>query len=173
LVGDFLGTLAAGLGGAALAFFATTFFVVVFFTGAFLLVALALDAAVVPVIAFFAGARLLAAVVFFAGAALALPAGTFLVAGALGLAVVVVVVFLADEGLALLVVGTVLALAAPALGLEAGLIEGTLEAGLFSLADVSAGLDLGANLTLPEGPLGRTKTPFSAPALMAFASWVV
>jgi len=178
LVGDLLGVLAAGLEGAAFTevFFATAFFVV-FFAVAFLLAALAFDAAVVPVTVFFAGARLLATVVFFAGAALALPARTFLGAGALDL----VAAFFTGAGLeALLVKETALAvfvLVVTALDLEAGLVEASLEAGLeaglFSLDDVSAGLDLGANLTLPEGPLGRKKTPFSAPTLMAFASWVV
>lgn len=72
---------------------------------------------------------MLATVVFFAGA-LALPARTFL-AGGLDL----VVVFFADGGLeALLVAETVLVvfvLVATALGLEAGLLETDLEAGLF------------------------------------------
>ena len=99
---------------------------------------------------FFAGARLLGVVVFFAGAALALalPARTFLGTGflaevALGLveptaffAVVVeltafftVVVLAAplEAGAALVV----FALVAAALGLEAGLETGLLEAGLF------------------------------------------
>jgi len=141
-----------------------------FFAVVFLAAVLALDAAVVPVIAFFGGARLLAAVAFFAGTALALglPARTFLgvaflAAGALGLVeltaflVVVVLVALFDAGAAFVL----FALVAADLGLEAG---------LFSLDDVSAGLTLGANLTLPDGPLGRTKTPFSAPVLIALAS---
>jgi len=173
LVGDLLGVLAAGLGGAALAevFFATAFFVV-FFVVAFLLAALAFDAAVVPVTVFFAGARLLATVVFFASAALALPARTFLEAGALDL----VAAFFAGGLEALLVKET--ALGFVLVDLERGLVEADFKVeagleGLFSLDDVSAGLDLGANLTLPEGPLGRKKTPFSAPTLMAFASWVV
>jgi len=175
-VGDFLGILAGGLAGEAalrgVAFFGA------FFAGAFLLAALAFDAAVVPVAAFFAGARLLAGVAFFAGAALALalPARTFLGA-ALGLAGIpaffagALGVLLAVE-VGLVVFALVVAVLETGLAvLEAGL-EATLEVGLFSLADVSTGLDLGANLTLPEGPLGRTKTPFSAPVLMAFASWV-
>jgi len=178
LRGDLLPALAAGLGGAA---FAGVFFGLAFFV-TFLAAALAFDAAVVPVTAFFAGARLLATVVFFvavffaAGAALALPARTFLGAGAGALDLVAAAAFFAGGGLEALLdteTGlTVLVFAFVAvLVLERGLLD--LEAGLFSLDDVSTGLDLGANLTLPEGPLGRTKTPFSAPVLMAFASWVV
>jgi len=171
LVGDFLGALAGGLAGEAtlrgVAFFGA------FFAGAFLLAVLAFDAAVVPVAAFFAGARLLAGVAFFAGAALALalPARTFLGA-ALGLAFAGALGVLLAVEAALVVFALVVAVLETGLAvLEAGLAA-TFEAGLFSLADVSTGLDLGANLTLPEGPLGRTKTPFSAPVLMAFASWV-
>jgi len=168
LVGDFL-ALGTGL---------TTSFFRAFFADAFLAAAvLAFDALVVPVTAFFAGARLLATVIFFAGdLGLGLPARTFLAAaGFLGatldltafFAVVVLGVVLATIlgaggafGLALVVTAD--------LSLEAGLLG----VGLFSLDEVSAGLDLGANLTLPEGPLGRTKTPFSAPAVIAFASCV-
>jgi len=174
LRGDLLPALAAGLAGAA---FAGVFFGLAFFV-AFLPAALAFVAAVVPVTAFLAGARLLGAVVFFAvvffaaDAALALPARTFLGAGAGALDLVVAAAFFAGGGLvAVLDAETGLAFALEAgLVLEAGL---PLEAGLFSLDDVSTGLALGANLTLPDGPLGRTKTPFSAPVLIAFASWVV
>jgi len=164
--------LAAGLGAA----FAGVFFGLAFFV-AFLPAALAFDAAVVPVTAFFTGARLLATVFLAAGAALALLARTFLGGGALALTAVAAflgggleAVLVAETGLAFALVATGLVL----LVLEAGLAAGLdLEAGLFSFDAVSAGLDLGANLTLPEGPLGRTKTPLSAPVLMAFASWVV
>jgi hypothetical protein len=82
---------------------------------------------------FFAGARLLATVAFFEGVALALPARTFLVAGALDLAAV----FFAGGGLeALLVVETAFAvfvLVVTALDLEIGLLdlEAGLEVGLF------------------------------------------
>jgi len=163
--------LAAGL---AASFFAGA----AFLTGAFFAAVLALDVAVVPVTAFFAGARLLAVVVFLVAAALALglPATTFLGAGflaAAGLALAgaaflgaaaLVVAFAAALGLA------VEALAA--LGLAA--VALALEAGLFSLAaEDSAGLVFGASLTLPDGPLGRVNTPFSAPEVIAFESWVV
>jgi len=160
--------LAAGL--------AVSFFGAALFAGIFLAADLAFDAAVVPVTAFLAGARLLAVVVFFAGAALALAllartflGAAFLIAGALAL-VELTAFFAVVDLVALLGAGVafvVFVLVAIALGLEEGL-----EAGLFSLDDVSAGLTLGANLTLPEGPLGRTKTPLSAPVLMALASWV-
>jgi len=172
LVGDFLRTLAGGLAGEETDLRAAVFFGA-FFAGAFL-AALALDGAIVPVAAFFAGARLLAGVGFFAGAALALalPARTFLGAA---LDLTGATAFFAGA-LAALLVGEValVVFALVAAVLETGLaaLEAGLEAGLFSLDDVSAALDLGANLTLPEGPLGRTKTPFSAPAVMAFASWV-
>jgi len=137
---------------------------VTFFAGTFL----------APITVFFAGARL--TVFFFAGTALAaLLAGTFLGADA---------TFFAGslEALLAAVFGTALGLEAGLVDLEAGLVDleaglidlgAGLEAGLFSLDDASTGLDLGANLTLPESPLGRWKTPFSAPVLIAFASWVL
>ena len=89
---------------------------------------------------FFAGARLLATVVFFAvvffatGAALALPARTFLGAGAGALDLVAAVAFLAGAGLGVVLdaeTGLAFALAA-GLVLEAGLdLEAGLGVGLF------------------------------------------
>jgi len=183
------GTLAAGL---ATSFFAGT----AFFAGAFLAAVLALDVAVVPVTTFFAGARLLAVVVFFAatGLALGLPAMTFLGAAfltvvALGFAgtcvdFLTVAAALPAEaalvGLDDLVVDALVVVDLAAVGFEVvdlavvdfGLaVAAFLEAGLFSFAaEDSAGLDLGASLTLPERPLGRTNTPFSVPEVMALDS---
>jgi len=55
--------------------------------------------------------------------------------------------------------------------LAAGLVAalGAAFAGLFSLdAEVSVALEVfGGNFTRPEGPLGRTKVPLSAPVAMA------
>jgi len=145
-------------------------------TGAFFAAATFL-VAVAPVTAFFADARLEAVVVFLAGAVF-FPATTFL-AGALALVVVdlaggfgaglatgffaaavgfLSAGFLADVALVVAVLAT--------LGLVAVL---ALEAGLFSLAEVSA-LTLGASLTLPLTPLGKEKVPFSAPVVMALLS---
>jgi len=150
---------------------------VVFFAAAFA----AAFGAEVPVAAFFAGARLEAVVVFFFGAAV-----DFVVdflAGVLALVVVDLTAGLAEDlaaGLAAFVVDALVVLDLVAflvvlafvvdvlavLGLVALL---GLEAGLFSLAEVSA-LTLGASLTLPLTPLGSTKVPFSAPVEMALAS---
>jgi len=47
------------------------------------------------------------------------------------------------------------------------------DAGLFSLvAEVSLLPPLGESFTRPEGPLGRTNVPFSAPLAIALLSWV-
>jgi len=158
---------------------------VAFLTGAFFAAA-AFFVAVVPVTAFFAGARLEAVVVFLAGAAF-FPATTFL-AGTLALVVVAFAAgFAADfaAGLAAdlgagffaavdffptgFLAGVALVVAVLAvLGLEAVL---ALEAGLFSLAEVSA-FALGASLILPLTPLGNAKVPFSAPVAIALLSCV-
>jgi len=125
--------------------------------------------------AFFAGARL--AVVpedfaFFAAEAYFLVVGADLVVvRVLGAAAAVAFdlaagraagAFLAGEGFAALA-GAVVDF------LEAGLAAGLL-AGAFSLA--ASLRDLGASLTLPEGPFGRMKVPFSAPWVMALLSWL-
>lgn len=125
-----------------------------FFAGAFALFVAAIFAfapAVEPVTAFFAGARLDAVVVFFTGPALALPASVFF-----GGAGFLAVGTFAAAGFFLVGPVTVF-VASLALVFEAGLE--------FSLA--APVLTLGANLTLPEGPLGKTKTPFSAPTVIA------
>jgi len=50
----------------------------------------------------------------------------------------------------------------------------TLEAGLFSLASDASALVafLAGSLTRPEGPLGNTRVPLSAPVAIALLSWV-
>jgi len=117
---------------------------VFFFAGAFAFGATDL-VLVAPVIDFLAGARF--AAVFFAGAA--------------GLVVFFEVVLAFFTGLAA--------------GLAAGFVAG-LDAAFFAGADGLVGfafsfaesevLFLGASLTLPEGPFGRTNVPFSAPYAM-------
>jgi len=156
--------------------------------------ALALAGALAPVTAFFAaprfdegvvfftGADFLPATVFFgAGAAFALVAADFVAeffAAAAGFLVVtdlpVVVAFAFVAGFLAVVALAVAAFVVAALvaifagrDLVAGL--GAAFAGLFSLeAEVSVTLAaLGGSFTRPEGPLGRTKVPFSAPVVMA------
>lgn len=116
--------------------------------------------------------------VFFAGAAF------FVVAAALGVAVFLVVVvgllvlvvafaLVADdfaETFALVVLAFAVFFSVVVLGF--GLVAVFLAAGLFSFASASAALALGASLTRPEGPFGRTKTPFSLPVLSALANCV-
>jgi len=171
--------------------FAAGFFAVVFLVAA----AFALAGALVPVTAFFAvlrfdaevvfltGAGFLPAVVFFAGTAFALVEAADFVAE--DLAAVWEAGFLAA---AALTTGTVFAFTAGFLAvldfavvafvvavlagraLVAALTAlGAAFAGLFSLeAEVSVVLEaLGGNFTRPEGPLGRTKVPLSAPVAMA------
>jgi len=170
--------LAAGL--------ATSFFdAATLFAGAFLAAVLAFVVDEVPVTDFLAVPRLEGAVVFF-GVVVALGfglatvfltvgfftvvafdfsvsaffAGAFLVVEDLGLVAAALVVRALDTGLA---AGLVVA--------DLGLVA-DLEVGLFSLVAASVDLDLGASLTLPEGPLGRTKIPFSSPVVMALDNWV-
>jgi len=140
-------------------FLATTFF----FAAAF---AFVVDVA--PVTDFLAVPRFAALVDFFVdGADLAFPARVFLVVAA-GLLIVVdfapVLVDLTD-----FVAGLLTVLVLPAAGFFPDLVVVVLETGLeFSLeASFAAGLFLGASLTFPEGPLGRWKSPDSAPVVMA------
>jgi len=137
-----------------------------------------------PVTAFLAGA-------FFA--VLAFLAGFFAAAAAVLAFPVVVFDFLATDvyflGPAVVAVVVVLGLevALVIFGLAAGtgflvtavflvvvllaLVAGFLLAGLvFSLA--ASLCPFPASLTLPEGPFGRTKTPLSAPCVMALLSWL-
>lgn len=59
------------------------------------------------------------------------------------------------------------------LGVDLAVADLTFVVGLFSLvAEVSTALVFGASLTRPEGPLGRTNTPFSLPDVSALASRV-
>jgi len=180
---DFLTALAGGL--------ATSFFVeVALLAGAFLAAAFALVADDVPVTDFLAAPRLEGAVVFLVVAALgfalamvflgadfftlvafgfsasAFFGGAFLVVADRGLAVAAFVVLALDAGLD---AGLVAVLVVD-LGLVAGLVI-DLGVGLFSLV-ASVDLDLGANLTLPERPLGRTKMLFCSPEMMALDNWV-
>jgi len=132
-----------GLPTAFVSFFAVAFFVAAVF---------AFAAELEPVKAFFAGARLDAAVVFLVGAAaFALPASVFLgAAGFLAVVALVATGFFLVGAAAAFVAGLVAIL-------EAGL-EFSLEAPTFAL---------GVSLTLPEGPLGKAKIPFSAPVVIA------
>jgi len=97
---------------------------------------------------------------------------TFGVAGFLEIVALLTarVVDLVAAGLAALVVFVV------ALELGVGLValEAGFAAGLFSLAsDASVfAAFLGGNLTRPEGPLGKTRVPLSAPVAIALLSWV-
>jgi len=167
-VGFFLGAVIVFAFGAAFLFGADFF--------GFAAAALALAEAVVPVTAFFAGARFEAVVVFFAcGAALALAtvffAGAAFLEGTAFLVVVVLAgaVFLAAaveravpadlEGAAFLV--TVVFVAAALTVADFGLLA-FFAAGLFSLASPSPALVLGASLTRPEGPFGKKKNPLFA-----------
>jgi len=124
-----------------------------FFAGAFL--------AVVP-----ADFAFLAADVYF------LVVGADLVAARLLFGAVAVLAFDLDTGRAtgvFLSVEDFAVLAAVGDFLEAGFAAGLL-AGAFSLA--ASLRALGASLTFPEGPFGRTKVPFSAPWVMALLSWL-
>jgi len=131
-----------------------------------------------------AGAFLISA--FLAGAALALvvvdfAAGVDLVVAALDAgAFFAGVTFVVDFVVDFVEVGffattgffavTLAALAGAALGLATAL--GAFGSGLFSLVARGSGAReaLGGSLTRPEGPLGRTNTPFSAPVVMALLS---
>jgi len=128
-------------------FFAAPLFAVVFFLiGAdFLLVAFFVVAA-----SFLTGALVAAGLTFFAFVVVARPLG-------LGAARVVT---LPASFLAVVLAIVALALVVTAFGV------GFLEAGLVFSLTVSE-RDLGASLTLPEGPLGRRKIPFSLPELIA------
>lgn len=164
--GFFLGeALVAGLAGVLL-------------VGAFLAADLAFAGALVPVAVFFATPRLDAVVVFFAEVGFALPArvffgaAAFLVAAAAGFARLAVVDFFVITGFAAgaLDLAAVAFVVPDLVALAAGL---AFVAGLFSFAaEVSADLALGASFTRPEGPFGRTKTPFSVPDPSAFESCV-
>jgi len=168
LVGFFL-VDEAFAGGLAAAFAAGAFLV-----GAFFAAALALAGAVVLVTVFFAAPRLLAVVVFFAAVVFALPASAFLGAGTFfAVDVLDVVVFLATTGFAAALDLVVVDFVAGVFAFGFAAAAFGLAAGLFSLAaDVSGALALGASLTRPEGPLGRTKTPFSVPVAKAFDNCV-
>jgi len=174
--------LAAGL--------ATSFFVgETLFAGAFLAAVLAFVVDEVPVTDFLAVPRLEGAVVFlgvvvvlaFVLATVFLTAGFFtVVAFGFSVSAFFTGAFLVVEDLGLAVAALVVR--ALDTGLVAGLVAGfvvadlilvpDLEVGLFSLVAASVDLDLGASLTLPEGPLGRTKIPFSSPEVMALDNWV-
>jgi len=180
---------------------AASFFVpAAFFAGAFLAEALAFVVDEVPVTDLFAAPRLDGAVVFLVVVVvvvafdLGLEVGfdtvflgttffvvvlgfsasaffevafevVFLVVDDLGL-VAALVVFAFDTGLVAVLV--VVAVLDRVVDLE--VVD--LEVGLFSLLATSVDLDLGANLIRPEGPLGRTKRPFSSPVAMALDNWV-
>jgi len=101
-------------------------------------------AGLLPVIAFFAAPRLDGTVAFFAVVDFTLLAKTFLGAGA---------VFFAAGAAAFLVGAGLMAV-----------LEGGLE---FSFEPDVNGFAFGASLTLPDGPLGSTKIPFSVPLVMA------
>jgi len=175
LVGDFRGTFAFGAAGLAAG--AAFFLGAAFFTGAAL--ALVAGAAFFPTTAFLALAAVEA--VFF-GAGLALPATVFFAGAAfvvlaVGFAVgfLAVGVFFAAGFAAVFALGlvAVVDLAAAFLGAAVlALVAVFFGAGLFSFAEASAGLDLGASFTRPDGPLGKTKTFFSLPAARALDSWV-
>jgi len=133
-------------------FFATTFF----FAAAFAFVV-----AVAPVTDFLAVPRLAALVDFFVdGVDLAFPASVFLVVAA-GLLVVVV------DFAPVLVDLTAFAAGLVAAGFFADLVAVVLDTGLEFSLEAPAGLFLGASLTFPDGPLGRWKSPDSAPVVMA------
>lgn len=178
---------------------AASFFVpAAFFAGAFLAEALAFVVDEVPVTDLFAAPRLDGAVVFLVVVVVAFDLGlevgfdtvflgttffvvvlgfsasaffevafevVFLVVDDLGL-VAALVVFAFDTGLVAVLV--VVAVLDRVVDLE--VVD--LEVGLFSLLATSVDLDLGANLIRPEGPLGRTKRPFSSPVAMALDNWV-
>jgi len=141
--------------------------------------ALAFGLAVLVELVAFLGAGRLAVVVFLAGALVAVVflavVPVVFLAGALALALVevAVAVFLAGALEAAVDRAGALALAFVvvffATGFAAGLVSFlTVLTGLFSLvALASSALPLGANLTFPEGPLGRVKTFFSSPLMMA------
>jgi len=135
-----------------------------------------------PVLAFFVDA-LFAVEDFFVRAAfdvmafLAVTPGAFL-AGALSLgldawveAAFLVVDLTAVVALAgtLALVRAVVVVAFLSVGLATGLVSFLARlTGLFSFVWLaSSAFPLGANFTLPEGPLGRVKTPFSSPLMMA------
>lgn len=141
----------------------------------FLLAALTLVVALVPVAAFFAAPRFEAVVVFLGVVdALGLPASVFLGPAAFfSLALETAVFLVAAAFLVVDVFFTVVAdfLAGAALvvdvaGLEfyrGGSLVRAIICGRDGLTSLEALAFLGASLTLPEGPLGRTKMPFSAP----------
>jgi len=160
------------------------------FAGAFRAATLAFVLDEVPVTDFLAAPRLEGATVFL-GVVVVLDLG--LATGFLGIGFFTVGfgfsasaffagALLVVEGLALVVVALVVValvvVALVVLALDAGLVAdlvvvvdlglvADLEVGLFSLVAASVDLDLGANLTLPEGPLGRVKIPFCSPEVMA------
>jgi len=167
---------------------------------AFEAAAFAFAGAVVPVTAFLAAPRLEAAVVFFAAGAVFLPATTFLGAAlalvavglATGLALAAVlaaadflataVVLLVPVDLAEADVAVVRGLGAVFLGIVALALAVLaalgfaatfgLGAGLFSFAAEVSLAVFGGSFTRPEGPLGKTNVPFSAPEAIALLSWV-
>jgi len=138
---------------------------------------LAFGLAVLVELVAFLGAGRLAVAVFLAGALVAIVflavVPVVFLTGALALALVDVAVFLAGALEAAVDRAGALALAFVvvffATGFAAGLVSFlTVLTGLFSLvALASSALPLGANLTFPEGPLGRVKTFFSSPLMMA------
>jgi len=134
-------------------FFAATFFLAAVF-------AFVVD--VVPVTDFLAVPRFAAVVDFFVdGADLGFPAKVFLVvaAGFFVVAVGFVAVFVDLTGFA---AGRVVPV-----GFFPDLVAVVLDTGLEFSFDATAGLFLGASLTFPEGPLGRWKSPDSAPVVIA------
>jgi len=151
-----------------------------FFAGAFLAAVLALVVAEVPVTAFLAAPRLDGAVVFLVvvvvldfglATVFLMVVGFFTVALGFSVAAFLVGVFFVVEALGLATAAFVV------LGFDTGLVAvlglvADLEVGLFSLVAGSVDLDLGANLTLPEGPFGSTKVPLCSPEAIAFDNWV-
>jgi len=177
--------LAALAGGLVDSFFVAA----ALFVGAFLAAVLALEVGEVPVTDLFEAPRLVGVVVFLVAVVAAL--GFALVTLATGLVTFLAGAFFTVEGFgfsasaffggALLVVADLGLVAVDDLGLVVALVvlsfdtdlvaalgfETVFDVGLFSLAAASVGLDLGANLTLRENPLGRTKMLFSSPEAMA------
>jgi len=180
-----LAALVGGLG-------ASLFVAATLFVGAFLAAVLALEVDEVPVTDLLEAARLEGAVVFLVAVVVALGfalvtglvvflTGAFFAVEALGfsastffggaLLVVADLGLVAVDDLGLVVVALVVVVAFVVLAFDTGLVADlgfvAARVGLFSLAAVSVDLDLGANLTRPENPLGRTKMPFTSPEAMA------
>jgi len=142
---------------------------------------------------FFSGATFLPAYVFFEAASVFFVADG-LTAGLAGFEVVVGLLTVLVDGLVAGVfedgalrpvegLVAVVVLAVEVLDFDAGFVAGfeavlvvvgfeVFEVGLFSFASSLALVVFGASFTRPDGPLGRWKTPFSAPTAIALLSCV-